>query len=304
MGFTRSTTTTNVHSTLGDYPSVDDGLTPEQLKARFDAPATGLKGDINNLETELEATTAAANIGAAPITTGDTSQANMQAKLSKIYQDIQNIEMGYVADGSVGPEKLTDNFLASIAVKDGTLQTNLNADKLGSKASSVYAVKDNTLQTNLNAQKLGGSTKAQIINEIIGRQSASDTTYNITLTTTESSSTKTLNTTSRYLLLFTDLYYTNPDYSTASLYDCRSNQLLITLNYTVNTSAHPWTFGFFKSSVSPYYKPNSGYAYGTVDGFNYSNGVLSFNMHGYVTDSSTQNLKLGVKIVQLDGLLP
>lgn len=166
MGFTRSTTTTNVHSTLGDYPNVDDGLTPAQLKARFDAPATGLKGDINNLEDELEATTSAANLGADKITEADTSADNIQAKLEKIYLDLQQAAIGDIPDNSITEAKLDATFDASLAKKDGTLQNNLNAAMLGGQASTNYALKNNTLQTGLNAEMLGGSTLAQLITRI------------------------------------------------------------------------------------------------------------------------------------------
>lgn len=166
MGFTRSTTPTDVHSTLGDYPNVDDGLTPAQLKARFDAPATGLKGDINGLEGELEATTAAENVGAAPITEADTSDANIQAKLEKIYLDMQQIATGDIPDNSITAAKIDADYKATLAIKDGTLQTNLNADKLGGQASANYALKDGNVQTGLNAEKLGGATLAQLITRV------------------------------------------------------------------------------------------------------------------------------------------
>ena len=168
MGFTRSTTETDVHSTLGDYPNVDDGLTPAQLKARFDSPATGLKSDINGLEGELEAATAAINLGADKITESDESDANIQAKLNKIYLDMQEIVAGEVPDNSITEAKLASDYTSAVAKKDGTLQTNLNADKLGGQASSNYALKNGTLQTNLNAEKLGNTTLAALITRLSG----------------------------------------------------------------------------------------------------------------------------------------
>ena len=36
MGFTRSTTDISVHQKLGDYPNLDNGLTPDDLKKRYD----------------------------------------------------------------------------------------------------------------------------------------------------------------------------------------------------------------------------------------------------------------------------
>lgn len=166
MGFTRSTTVTNVHSTLGDYPNVDDGLTPAQLKARFDSPATGLKSDINGLEGELEAETAAASLGADKITEADESDANIQAKLEKIYLDLQEVAIGEVPDNSITQAKIASDYDATLAKKNGTTQTNLNADMLDGYHATSFALKDGNVQTGLNAEKLGGSTLAQLITRI------------------------------------------------------------------------------------------------------------------------------------------
>ena len=104
MGFTRSETNVDVHKNMPDYPT-NEGYTTEQLKTAFDSSAVGLKADVNRLMTELESTDAATDIGASPLTASDTTDANVQAKL--------------------------DDTLASLLpLKDGTLQTNLNADKL------------------------------------------------------------------------------------------------------------------------------------------------------------------------------
>ena len=54
MGFTRSTTDISVHQKLGDYPNLDNGLTPDDLKKRYDYPAETIQRDLNNLEVELE----------------------------------------------------------------------------------------------------------------------------------------------------------------------------------------------------------------------------------------------------------
>lgn len=167
MSFTRSTTTTDVHQNMPDNPSLE-GYTATQLKTAFDAPATGLKADINGLETELEASTAAASIGASNITYDDASNPNVQAKLEKIYSDLQAVTVGTIPDNSITEEKLATSLLNNIAKKDGTLQTNLNAEKLNGKAGSSYALKDGTLQTSLNAEELGGTTLAQLITRLSG----------------------------------------------------------------------------------------------------------------------------------------
>jgi outer membrane murein-binding lipoprotein Lpp len=73
---------------MPDSPSAE-GMTALQLKTAFDSPAVGLKSDINRLEGELEATTAAANIGASNIYAGDDSASNLQAKLAKLHSEVE-----------------------------------------------------------------------------------------------------------------------------------------------------------------------------------------------------------------------
>ena len=122
MGFTRSTTNTSVHQGMPDYPS-SQGYTTTQLKQAFDAPAEGLQTDLNGLMSELEATTSAGFIGADQIDPSDASAANVQAKLEKIYTDMQGISQGSIPDGTITEAKLDATYAASVAIKDGTLQT-------------------------------------------------------------------------------------------------------------------------------------------------------------------------------------
>ena len=135
MSFTRSTTDTTVHQQMPDYPSAE-GYTANQLKTAFDAPATGLKGDINGLIDELEDTSSASNLGASAIADGDASDGNVQAKLEKIYEDLQGIALGDIPDGTITKAKLDDDYSATIAEKDGTLQTGLNTEKLNGKTEA------------------------------------------------------------------------------------------------------------------------------------------------------------------------
>ena len=130
MGFTRSITETDVHQNMPDYPS-SEGITTEQLKTAFDAPATGLKTDLNGLMTELEASDSSASLGAAALSAGDTSDANVQAKLAYLLGELEGIALGDIPDGTITQGKLDDDYEATLAKKDGTLQTGLNAEKLG-----------------------------------------------------------------------------------------------------------------------------------------------------------------------------
>lgn len=131
MGFTRSTTDISVHQKLGDYPNQDNGLTPEELKKTYDKPAETLQKDLNNLEAELEELHASSKIGAEPIDGNDTSEANVQAKLVRIYEQLQNVILNQIPDGSITKEKLNAEYSGVLAEKTGEVQTNLNAEMVG-----------------------------------------------------------------------------------------------------------------------------------------------------------------------------
>lgn len=131
MSFTKSTTDITVHQKLGDNPNIDDGLTAEELKQKFDMPAETLQEDLNNHIDELGETAAASNIGASAIHESDASDNNVQAKLEHLQKEIEGVSQGSVADNSITEAKLNTDFNAMLAKKDGTLQTNLNSHKLG-----------------------------------------------------------------------------------------------------------------------------------------------------------------------------
>lgn len=131
MGFTRSITDISVHQKLGDYPNQDNGLTPEELKKRYDLPAEQLQKDLNKLEDELEAMSGAGNVGAMPLDDEDESPNNIQAKMEYLKKEIQNTALGGIPDGTVTEAKIETNFANKIAKKDGELQTGLNSEKLG-----------------------------------------------------------------------------------------------------------------------------------------------------------------------------
>ena len=133
MGFTRSTTDISVHQKLGDYPNQDNGLTPEDLKKRYDLPAETLQKDLNKLEEELESIVGAANIGATALDDDDTSDKNVQAKLEYIHREAQNTALGQIPDGTITEAKLETNYANFLSKKNGELQIGLNAEQVGGK---------------------------------------------------------------------------------------------------------------------------------------------------------------------------
>lgn len=140
MSFTKITDDLNVHQSLSDEPNIDDGLSAEQLKAKFDEPANKLKAGINRLIKEIEVPTGGSSVGALPLSDSDSSESNVQAKLAYLMEEIQNSVLGVIPDGSITKAKLASTFANIIAEKDGTIQQNLNAEMLGGqKISTLFA---------------------------------------------------------------------------------------------------------------------------------------------------------------------
>lgn len=127
MGFTKSIADVKVHQSMADYPRVEDGMSAEELKKKFDAPAEQLQSDLNKLVDELEDTAGAMNIGAMALTGDDTSANNVQAKLLYILEQIQNTVLSQIPDGTITKAKINTEYANKLAEKDGTLQENLNA---------------------------------------------------------------------------------------------------------------------------------------------------------------------------------
>lgn len=170
MSFTRSTRNTSVHQGMPDYPT-NEGYTTTTLKAAFDAPAEGLQTDINGLMSELESADSAGNVGANPITDGDTSDANVQAKLEKLYADLQGIEEGFVGTNTITQEMMNQTYEATLAKKDGTLQSNLNAEQLGGQSlaaiQALIAAKGHTTGTFTVSYDGSATTGQTVVNHTL-----------------------------------------------------------------------------------------------------------------------------------------
>lgn len=253
---------------MPDYPS-SEGYTAATLKTAFDAPATGLKGDINRLETELEDTSSASNLGASPIVVGDDSDANVQAKLEKLYADMQGITQGDVLDGSITQVKLDSTYEATLAKKDGALQTGLNSEQLNGKTEAELktAFLDGLLPTTLSFSKLSGGSG----------------------TATE---TKTVATSGcRYYILATSYYK-------VILYDAKSNKFVFAIPTRDQSEYRDYSYN--TSTVPLYNYSNSVRA--TLSA-SYSNGTLTINMTK-ATSVSSQDIPAGTIVVfELGGIV-
>lgn len=164
MSFTRSTTDVHVHRNMPDYPT-GEGISASDLKTAFDSEAEGLQGDINRLATELEDTTSASNLGAAALTDGDTSDATIQAKLEKLQSEIEDATLGQIPDGTITEAKLNDDYAASLAKKNGDLQTGLNAEKLNGKTEAQLKSAFLTTPAPVTLSYTGAAKNTQTITE-------------------------------------------------------------------------------------------------------------------------------------------
>ena len=144
MGFTRSTTDISVHQKLGDYPNLDNGLTPDDLKKRYDYPAETIQKDLNNLEVELEKETASTNLGASALDENDISNANVQDKLNKIYTEFKDVRDGGVKDASLVTSKIQDGAITNAKVQDSAINTN----KIEDSSITTNKIADLNVTTN------------------------------------------------------------------------------------------------------------------------------------------------------------
>ena len=105
-------------SKLSTYPNDTDGLTPEELKARFDQAGKLLKDYINNtLLTELGGSSGAANLGVGPVN-GTDMGATIQAALNAMAAQIVEATMGSIPDKSIGESKFADLAVSTRALSE------------------------------------------------------------------------------------------------------------------------------------------------------------------------------------------
>ena len=167
--FTKFEKDVSVHQSLADEPNVDNGLSAEGLKKLWDRPAEELKAAFNKFIDEITDKSAARNIGAMPLVEGDTSGATVQDKLEYLLSAVQNVTLGQIPDGSVTKEKLDSNYTNTLAVKNGEMQSNLNAEKIGGKtldelASYFIVTGGFNMSTTAQTINLGFTPRCVIIN--------------------------------------------------------------------------------------------------------------------------------------------
>lgn len=142
MSFTTFTGEVNNISQLSDTPTITEGLSPDELKARFDLGGARIKDFINNtLIPQLERTSAAANIGAQSVNgfsqftdvqTGLSLIINKLLKLSEEFSSgaiiAQNaISTEKVQNGAITNPKLGNNAITEEKIVSGAVSTTFTA---------------------------------------------------------------------------------------------------------------------------------------------------------------------------------
>lgn len=170
MGFTRFEDNVSVHQGLSDEPNIDDGLTAEELKKKFDEPAEKLKKVFNDLTNELENNTSAKKLGAQKLNNADNSDENIQAKLESLQSQITtinntNIATSKIEDGAIITSKIANANVTTDKIADSSVTTNKinNGSVTGEKIDENVKKASNITATALNEQDTSeGNVQAKL----------------------------------------------------------------------------------------------------------------------------------------------
>lgn len=157
MSFTKMTGAVNNITQLPTRPN-DAGYSAASLQALFDKAGGDLKTFINSLIDELEATTAAGNVGIDTIAyDGDTpavaDAATVQEGLAALYKAISTAVISGLSDDSVSTSTIQDDAVTSAKIADAAIITALLADlcvttaKLAAKAVTTAKIDDAAVGT-------------------------------------------------------------------------------------------------------------------------------------------------------------
>ena len=146
----------NIIQTLSDEPNDTgaEGLSPDELKAKFDEAANIIKTWINITHlAELALPTAADMIGFDDTDFDDISAVSVQEAIAALYESMRDITQASVADGAITSAKLangsvTHTKLAANAVEAGNIKdSEVGTSKLASKAVTTDKINDGAVGT-------------------------------------------------------------------------------------------------------------------------------------------------------------
>lgn len=173
MGFTRFTDNVSIHQSMADEPNIDDGLSAEQLKAKFDEPAEKLKNAFNNLIGELESNVSAGMMGAQKLNDTDSSDENIQAKLESLQSQITtinntNIATSKIEDGAITTSKIANVNVTTEKIANGSVTTDKisNGSVTGEKIDENVKKALNIIATQLNEQDTSEANVQAKLNKI------------------------------------------------------------------------------------------------------------------------------------------
>ena len=146
----------NVIQTLSDEPNDTgaEGLSPDELKAKFDEAANIIKTWINITHlAELALPTAADMIGFDDTDFDDISAVSVQEAFAALYASMRDITQESVADGAITSAKLANGSvthakMAANAVEAGNIKDGeVGTSKLASKAVTTAKINDGAVGT-------------------------------------------------------------------------------------------------------------------------------------------------------------
>lgn len=156
MGFTRLNDNLSVHQSLSDEPNIDDGLSSEELKKKFDEPVEKLKKALNDLMNELESNASAGMMGAQKLNDTDDSAENIQAKLERLQSQITTINNTNIATSKIENEAITTSKIADANVTTEKLADgSVTADKINNGSVTGEKIDENVKKAlNITATQL------------------------------------------------------------------------------------------------------------------------------------------------------
>lgn len=119
MAFSRLSADVQNIAKLDDEPNDVGGMTAAELKAAFDQAGVDIKTFVNLLASELEARSAAGNIGIETLQGGEAGHNTVQEMIQYVFEQASAAQAGTIVDGSITQVKLADGAVQLASAKVG-----------------------------------------------------------------------------------------------------------------------------------------------------------------------------------------